>query len=147
MLKSILSHFRYWPHAKKKYGQMGAITIVGSPLTVQRGIELAETGIVARRFQVRYFAEVNDKLEGITGEAVVRGISAKFSRDITCEGEVSGATGVMAFTLATTCTFANDVDTYGDGTGKILLDEATVSQERSGWKGVSIRASSNPLLV
>lgn len=147
MIKSILSHFRYWPHAKKRYGQMGAITIVGSPLTVNRGLELAETGINARRFQCRYFPEVNDRLEGITGEAVVRGISAKFSRDVTCEGEVSGATGVMAFNLAATCAFANDVSTFGDGSGKLLLDEATETQERTGWRSVSVRVSSNPLLV
>ncbi len=125
----------------------GALTIVGSPLTVQRGVEVAETGIVTRRFVCRYFAEVNDKLPGITGEATVRAISAKFSRDITCEGEVSGTTGVMAFTLGTACAFANDVSTFGDGTGKILLDEATETQDRTGWRSVSIRCSSNPGLT
>src|SRR5581483_3920978 len=136
MIKTIIAHFRYWPHARKKYGQMGALQIVGSPTSVQRGIELAESGIVVRRIQVRYFAEVNDRLEGITGEATVRAISQKFSREITCEGEVSGAIGIMAFTLGSACAFANDVATFGDGTGKILLDEATETQERGGWRSV-----------
>lgn len=125
----------------------GALQIVGTPSTVQRGIESSETGIVARRFACRYFAEINDKLAGITGEVTVRALSAKFSRDITFEGEVSGATGVMAFALGTTCTFANDVSTFGDGTGKILLDEVTETQDRNGWRAVSGRCSSNPLLT
>jgi hypothetical protein len=146
MIKNILSYFRYLPHAKKRYGVMGALTIVGTPAAVQRGIELGETGIVCRRVAVRYFAEVNDRLEGITGEATLRAISAKFSRDITVEGEVAGATGIMAFNLAVALTFANDMATFGDGTGKILLDEATETQERSGWRSVSVRASSNPML-
>lgn len=149
LINAIRHHFRYLPHALQRLRVAGALSIVGTPNTVRRGVEVAETGIICRRFVVRYFPEVNDRLEGITGEAIVRAISAKFSRDITCEGEVVGATGIMAFVLATAISFANDVNTFDTaGTaGLIYLDEATETQERGGWRSVSVRASSNPLLI
>ena len=92
--------------------------------------------------------EVNERLQDNAGETIARALSNKFSREITVEGEVTGpGTGVMAFTLATTCSLANDTNDYGDGTGRILLDEATVTQERAGWRSVNIRLSSNPQLT
>jgi hypothetical protein len=124
------------------------ITIVGgSPWAdAQRGVELNETSlnINIRRFEVRYFPEINEKLPDNFGETIARGVSDQFSRDITCEGETLGA-AVLA--LATAITFANDVDDFGDGSGLILLDEATVSQERAGWRSLSAKASSNPGLT
>lgn len=131
----------------RRQGICGALTIVGTPAGVQRGIEIAEIGIVCRRFVVRYFAEINDKLPGITGETTLRAISAIASRDITVEGEVSGATGIMAFTIGqVVTTLTNDVGGFGASAGKIILDEATETQDRSGWRSINGRLSSNPLL-
>jgi len=153
MIKKILAyvkyHFGYLPHARRKWATCGALTVVGTPSTVTRGILVAETGINVRRFQVRYHAEINAPLEGITGEITARGISQLFSREITCEGEISGTTGIMAFALATACTFANSVTDFGGvaTVGKILMEEATVTSERAGWRSVSVRCVSNPLLT
>lgn len=127
----------------------GAILIAGSaPWTLaQRGIAFNEIGMAIRRFVVRYFPEVNDRLQNNVGETIARALSDKWSRDISWEGEVTGSNGVMAFALAAACSFANNVADYGDGSGRILVDEVTVSQERAGWKSADGRASSNPQLV
>jgi hypothetical protein len=124
------------------------ITVVGGPpwSDAQRGVELNEDALAIniRRFEVRYFPEINEKLPDNFGETIAKGISDKFSRDITFEGETLGAP-VLA--LATALTFANDVDDLGDGSGLILLDEATNTQERAGWRSLNGRASSNPGLL
>jgi hypothetical protein len=121
----------------------GALIIYGN-WAGQRGVELDETGISVRSFEVRYFPFVNEKLMSNVGEPRARAISDKFSREVTVAGEVTGTTGIMAFTLGTQCTVANDVDDFGDGSGDLLLDEATVSQERANWRSVSAKLSSDP---
>jgi hypothetical protein len=63
--------------------------------------------------------------------------------------------GVLGFTIGTDCTAGinNDVDTYKGGTptpsaaGSILLDEATESQERAGWRTLDLRLSSDPQMI
>lgn len=149
LIRNLIGHFRYWPHARKYHGQLGALTIIGtSPGSLQRGIATAETGINVRRFTCRYFGEVNDRLPGITGETNFRAVSSKFSRDITAEGEVKGVTGLMAVTMGGTVSFANDTTTFDATTpGRIICDEATETQERDGWRSANVRASSNPLLI
>lgn len=124
------------------------ILIVGSaPWTLaQRGVEFNEVGLAIRRFSTRYFPEVNERLQNNAGETIARALSDKFSREVSWEGETTGTTGLMAATLGTAMTFANDTNDFGDGSGKLLLDEATVTQERGGWRSVSGRASSNPQL-
>lgn len=120
-----------------------AIQILGGT-GAQRGVEVAETGGNCESFECRYFPEVNDDLQGIGGETFLTAKSTKFSRDITLNAEVTGSTGIMAFGLATACSVANDVATFGDGTGSILLDEATESQGRTAWRRVSEKLSSKP---
>lgn len=121
----------------------------------QRGIDVDETGIVVRRFMCRYFPEVDERIKDPSQQTFIRIQSRFFSREITCEGEVKGNTGVMAFTLGVALTFANDIVTFKDRDnnnqpiaphGSVILDDATESQDRTGWRSVSIRASSNPLL-
>lgn len=124
----------------------GAVSVLGSG-NFQYGVELAETGISVRTFTCRYFGEINVPVLDNVGEIRGRVKSQKFSREVTIEGEVLGSTGVMAYTLTTACTFANDAADYGDGTGTFLLDEATVTQQRAEWRAVSIRLSSNPGLT
>lgn len=134
------------PHARgAQFGECGALTILG--FTGQRGVEFAETGISVERFECRYFPEVNEKIMDNVNETRGRARSQKFSRDVTIEGEVLGATGVMAYTLTTACVPANDVNTFGDGSGTLLLDEATETQARGEWRKGSIKLSSNPGLT
>lgn len=123
-----------------------AVTIVGLS-GLKYGVETAETGINCETFECRYFPYVNAKLDGITGEPVARAQSAKLSREITISGEVTGSSGVMAFATGAACAVANDVSTWGDGTGTILFDEATESQNRTGWRSASVQVSSDPTLV
>ncbi len=122
-----------------------SLTVVG--FTGQRGVELSETGISIERFECRYFPEINEKIMDNVGETRGRAISNKFSREATSEGEVLGATGVMAYALATACVPANDTAVFGDGSGTLLLDEATETQERANWRKVSTKLSSNPGLT
>lgn len=127
--------------------ECGAVTVLGSG-NAQYGVELNETGISVRSVVARYFAEIDVRIMDNVGETRGRVKSQKFSRDVTVEGEVlNPGTGVMAFTLTTACTIANDVNDYGDGSGTLLMDEATVTQTRAEWRGVSVKLSSNPGLV
>jgi len=134
----------YWPHARCS----GAILIIGGApwSSAQRGVELAETtlNINVRRFEARYYPEINEKLPDNAGETIARGISSKYSRDVTCEGETIGS---QAHTINSAYTFANDVNDFGDGTGGLYIEDATVTQGRAEWRAVTIRASSNPNLA
>lgn len=128
----------------------GAIIIAGgAPWSLaQRGVESDETGINIAAFNVRYYLAVNEKLPSNVGEPRARALSDDFSRDITLRGEtLVGGGGVLDFTIGTACSLANDTNTYGTGTGTILMDEATESQERAGWRTLDIRLSSDPQLV
>ncbi len=127
----------------------GAILVAGGPPWdgAQRGVETIETGINISNFSVRYYLAVNEKLPSNVGEPIARALSDDFSRDITVRGEVVGADGVMAFTIATDCALANDTNTFGTGVGTILLDEVTETQERAGWRSIDMRLSSDPGLV
>ena len=128
----------------------GAILIVGGAPweDAQRGVENNETGINISRFSCRYYLAVNEKLPSNVGEPIARAQSDKFSRDIKLAGEVLvGGGGVMAFTMATACTLANDISTFGPTAGTVLLDEVTESQERAGWRAIDMSLSSDPGLV
>jgi hypothetical protein len=127
----------------RKHRQCGAIIIVGD-FPGQYGVETDEDGISVDSFEVVYKPFVNDRLMSNVGEPRARAISDKFSRDLTIGGEVTGASGVMAFTLATACAFANDSDTFGDGSGDFLLDEVTEKQGRAAWRRIDMKCSSDP---
>lgn len=128
----------------------GAIIVAGGPpwSDAQRGVETDETGINIAAFSCRYYLAVNEKLPSNVGEPRARALSDDFSRDITLRGEVLvGGGGVLDFTIGTDCALANDIDTFGTGAGSVLLDEATESQERAGWRTLDMRLSSDPQLV
>lgn len=129
----------------RKQRECGAVTVLG--FTGQWGVELAETGISIRSFAIRYFPEIDVPIMDNQGETRGRVKSNKFSREVTIEGEVLSALGIMAYTLITACTFANDAADYGDGTGTFLMQEATVTQSRAEWRVVSVKLLSNPGLV
>jgi len=123
-----------------------AVLIVGQPATAKRGITYAEVGINIKRITVRYFPEQNVRHLNYAGETMARSISQYFSREVSCEGEIIGTTGIMAFTLGAVCTFVNTVVEFGPAPGTLLLDEATTVKDRTGWQSVSVKASSNPYI-
>lgn len=146
-MKSLFSLFRspigFGTAGIRRQNLCGAVTVLGSG-NAQYGVEVVETGISVRSFVVRYYPEIDVRIMDNVGETRGRVKSQKFSRDVTIEGETTGATGVMAFTLTTACVPANDVADFGDGSGTLLMDEATVTQQRAEWRSVSIKLSSNP---
>jgi hypothetical protein len=128
----------------------GALTIIGPGLTsLQRGVESPEVGISVETYEVRYHLRVNEILDDNVGEVKGEVRSQKFSRDFNITGEVTGATGLMALTQLIDCTssIANDKADFGDGTGIILLDEATVTQGRAVFRKVALKLHSNPTLT
>ena len=107
----------------------------------------AEAGIICKKFQVRYYPEVNERFKNAAGETFLRSVSSHFSRDISVEGEYArGGYGILGFTVAAALAFSNNVNIFGPNGGTILLDDATTNADRNGWYSVSIRASCNPLL-
>src|SRR5512146_1215896 len=102
-----------------------ALTIIGDLADLQRGIELPETGIGARNLTVRTFPAVSEDHTDNLGEVDGKVVSTLPSVEVTLEGEVTGSSGVMAFTFLTACTIANDIDTFGGGSGSLLLQEVT----------------------
>jgi len=128
----------------------GAIIIAGGPpwSLAQRGVETDEGGINIAAFSVRYYLAVNEKLPSNVGIPRARALADDYSRDITLRGEtLVGGGGVLDFTIGTACTLNNDTNTFGTGTGTILFDECTESQERAGWRTLDMRLSSDPELV
>jgi hypothetical protein len=128
----------------------GAIIVVGGPPwdEAQRGVETDETGVNIASFAVRYYLAVNEKLPSNVGEPRARAMADDFSRDISLRGEVLiGGGGVLDFTIGTDCSLANDTDTFGTGAGTVLMDEATETQTRAGWRELDMRLSSDPQLV
>ncbi len=122
-----------------------ALTYLGTATALQRGIELAETSISVASFTVRYFPEVNERLQNNLGETAGRVVSTLASREVTIEGEVTAASGgVMGYTFLAACTPANDVADFGSPSGGLYMHEATVTQSRADWRKVSVRLESNP---
>jgi hypothetical protein len=112
------------------------------------GVPWQEVGINISRMQVRFFPEVDERIKNASGETVIRSVSTYFSREITCEGELTNnSVGIIALTLGAACLFnTGDQYAFTPYGGTFLLDEATVTSERRGWRSVSVRASSNPWL-
>ncbi len=124
-----------------------ALTYLGTATALQRGCENAETGVSINTFTVRYFPEVNERLQNNLGETAGRVVSTVASREVTLEAEVTGTTGVMVYTFLAACVPANDVADFGSPTGGLYMHEATVTQSRADWRKVNIRLESNPGLT
>lgn len=123
-----------------------ALTYIGDLAALQRGVELPEVGIGCRRFECRTFPAVQEDHTDNLGEVDGRVVSTVPSIEVTIEGEVTGITGVMAFTFLTDCTVANDIDTFGGGTGLLLLQEVTETQGAGEWRTVRLRLAAHPNL-
>jgi hypothetical protein len=110
----------------------------------QWGIESAESGINVSSFQATYRPEFKEFLLSRTNEKI--GFAAGATEvDMTVEGEVSGALPVSAFTTAVT--IANDHTEIGTPTGTVFCDEASVNQQRGGWRTFSAKLSTNAGIV
>lgn len=131
-----------------------ALNIIGASTwqNAQRGVQFQETGISIRRWAVRYYPEINEKLPDNAGQIIARAVADVASREVTIEGEVTGTGGIMNlfFAAAVAYVFQNDLQwgTVGPGqppiTGFIILDEVTETQERAAWRSINMRVSSNP---
>ena len=154
-LKWIIGYFRYTPKGKQLYGQCGAIIIRGRApwINAQRGVESQESGISVRRFAVRYFMEVNEKLPDNNGQCITRAFADRAAVEVTIEGEVTGTTGLMALIwgtalVAPSYVLVNDTDKWdsqpAQPNGWIFMDEVTETQERAGWRSINMRLSSFP---
>jgi hypothetical protein len=130
----------------RKHRICGAVTVLGSG-NAQYGVEVPEVGISVKNFTVRYYPEIDVPILDNVGEIRGRVKSNKVSREVTIEGEVTGATGVMAFGFLTACIPANDVSDFGDNTGTLLLQEVTITQSRAEWRMYSAKLMSSPGLV
>lgn len=102
--------------------------------TVQRGIELDETGINVDSFNVTYEPEFKQHLNGYDGHVVTTAIGNTKST-ISVSGEwKSGASGLVATAFATAQSFANDVDGYGQSAGGAYADRVEIGQSRDGFR-------------
>jgi hypothetical protein len=120
--------------------------------TAQKGIEANETGTNTRSVSVRYFPEFKAYLPNFQDQSRGFAVPDKYSREITIEAEVDGSTGLMALVLNVAATLANDVATFiavtaGSNAGGIYLDEVTENQTREGWREVSFKLTSHPLIT
>lgn len=127
----------------RRHSKAGLLTILGTGSS-QRGVELAETGISVISFRVRYFPQIREPLPDNLGEVRGWAVSSVASREITINGEVTGSTGVMAYTFLAAVTPANDVTTFGSPTGGIYMTEATEEQNRGAWRSVTVNLRSDP---
>lgn len=125
--------------------ELGAILIYGD-FAGQMGVEFDEAGMSIESFTCRYYLAVNNKMMSNVGEPRARARSDKFSRDIQMSGEMTGSDYASSVASAID-NIANDVDDFGDGSGDILLDEATVGQNRGDWRKIAISLSSDPYVV
>lgn len=107
----------------------------------QRGITSEEVGINVRKFSLEIEPEINEWLNGISGQATGKAVGDPMGK-LSIEGEIKGSTGVMAATFTTAFVPVNTTTYFGRSAGGFYLDRATVDQEREGWKSLSAEFSS-----
>jgi hypothetical protein len=120
---------------------------------LQRGLESNETGLNAQGFSCRYYPQFKDKRNNYQGQAVAFAVPDKPTREATITGdEITGsATGVMAANFATAFVPSNDVGQFvavasGTNSGGFYMDEVTVDQSADGWRTITARFTSDPLI-
>lgn len=113
----------------------------------QSGIEIAETGVNVATFTVRYFPEFRRPLLTILGQTQGFAVPTIPSAEVNIQGEVSGATGLMAATFLTGTTLTNDAALFGRSAGIFLMTEATESQDREGWRSMNQSYRADPMLI
>lgn len=121
-----------------------AITLVNLPGS-QRGVEFDEIGISIKTFEAAYKPEFKEFFQNKDNQKCGFAL-ADPEVEITVEGAVTGATGLMAAGFATAVTLANDTDEFGATAGGIYLDSVNVKQAQDGWRDVSFKLSKNALI-
>lgn len=117
----------------------------------QSGIEAAETGINVQKFSCRYAPQFKRKVENYLGQNLGFVIPSQLTREVSVEGHVTGATGLMAVIWTTAVTFGNDVGTFlataTANSGGFYVDEVTEDQEPNDCRKISMKATSDPLIT
>ncbi len=126
-----------------------ANSVLGTLL--QYGLELAETGLNATKFSVRYEPEFMVKTKNHQNQTTGRILPTVASRKISVDAEVltSGAAGMMlaTFLVDQASHLANDVGDFGSPVGIIMLNSADVEQTRDGLRSVRFELESDPLFT
>lgn len=113
----------------------------------QAAIEVDETGVNLASYSCRYYPQFRRELLNYLGQTRGWALPTIPSGEVSMQGEVSGGTGVMAYTFLTACTIANDTALFGRSAGIFLLLEATETQDREGWRSISQSLRADPLVT
>lgn len=106
------------------------------------GVVSDETGINIDTLVLKYGAKkirVPDKQGSARGK-----IYYDFTIDVSINGEVSGATGLLAATIGAAVTLANTVFGFGITSGGVYVDEATITNNREKLQTLDLKASVDP---
>lgn len=102
----------------------------------QRGILTDEVGINIREHKTTVQPELKEFLKD--KQNLNRGFATgPMQKEVNIQGEVSGATGLMAATATTAFAEANSSAYFGAPTTGLYLDKAEVTESRDGWKDVT----------
>ena len=102
----------------------------------QVGIQADETGINIESFEVTYKPEAKEYQKDRLGQKI--GFSVlPTEAEISVEGQVNSALGLMAATFTTAVTLANVTNAFGPTTGGIYLDSVSLKQSREPGKMLS----------
>ncbi len=110
----------------------------------QPGVEADESGINVENFDVEYKPESKEFLKNRVGSKI--GFSVlDVEADITVDGEVNAATGLMSASFSAAVVLANDTDQFGLTSGGIYLDSVNIKQNRENAKlrSASFKLSKN----
>jgi hypothetical protein len=110
------------------------MTIIGTTVSEQHGVETDEGGIHVKTFNASYEPEFIDPLVNKVGERIneARGaVCSKFS----INGEVKDTSGaLLVATFYAAATVANDKDGFGQTAGGVYMNSAKMDQSATGWK-------------
>ena len=113
------------------------MTIIGTTVNEQHGVELDEGGIHVQTFNASYEPEFIDPLVNKIGERIneARGaVCSKFS----ISGELKDTTGALIVaTFYAAVTIANDKDAFGQSAGGVYMNSAKMDQSSTGWRTFS----------
>lgn len=110
----------------------------------QWGVETEETGINVSQFDVTVRPEFKEFLSDKSNTKIGFAVGDP-EEEISVAGEIKGALPVSDFVTAVT--LANDKDYLGLTAGTVFVDEASITQGRGAWKGLSAKCSRNKNIV